>query len=247
MQAIILAAGLGTRLRPLTDKVPKALTEIGNKTLLSNMLDILDEYGIHDVIIVVGYLGDIIKFNIGQQYKDIHITYVENEIYKDTNNNYSLYKAKDFIREDVLLLESDLFCPKEAIRSLIHSKADCSILVSKYNPDTMDGTVVYTDIDNNVYKMVLKENQGLEPITDNALKTVNIYKFSYDFWTKKFMPELEIYLKYHDKKSYYEKVLGTIIYYRNSNIIAILISENLWAEVDDLKDLEVAEKKFCNK
>ena len=81
MKAVILAAGMGTRLRPVTEKIPKGLIKINEKTLLEYSLDILNEYKIREVIIVTGYNADLIEKKIGNNYKDIKITYVKNEKY----------------------------------------------------------------------------------------------------------------------------------------------------------------------
>jgi len=247
MQAIILAAGLGTRLKPLTDTLPKGLTEVCEKPLLINTLDVLNTYDVDEVIIVLGYLGKEIEKACGNLYGKMKITYVYNEIFRETNNNYSLYMAKDYIKDDVLLLECDLFYGKELLQSLIETNADCGIVVSNYNPQTMDGTIVYANEEDSVYKMVLKKNLHLEVMGENPLKTVNIYKFKLSFWKNIFMPELENYIIHHDKKNYYELALGAVIYYGDSDIRAIRVSEDLWAEIDDVHDLELAEAKFGDK
>lgn len=246
MQAVILCAGRGTRLQPLTDTKPKALTEICGVPMLVNALMVLAEHNISEVVIVVGYMKDEIINCCGNEFKGMKITYVYNDIYAETNNNYSLYLTKDYIREDTLLLECDLYYESNILDELMSNEADCSILVSRYNNETMDGTVVYTDNDANVLKMVLKSCQDIDPINELALKTVNIYKFKYEFWETKFIPQLEYYIFFHNKKSYYEKSLGALIYYRDSIIKAVEVSEDLWAEVDDLRDLEKAESKFGN-
>lgn len=244
MQAIILAAGLGSRLKPLTEMLPKALTEVCGKPMIVNALEVCADYQVDEVIIVLGYLGEKIREVCGEEFKNMTIRYVYNEIYRETNNNYSLYLTKDMINDDVLLLECDLFYTKLIMKDLVLSEADCSVMVSKYNPDTMDGTVCYADDEKNIYKLVLKKNQYRETSMRDALKTVNIYKFKYDFWHRIFMTELENYIKNHDRKSYYEQALGAVIYYGDSVVKAIEVPEDSWAEVDNLQDLEAAERKF---
>ena len=244
MQAIILAAGMGSRLRPLTKEMPKALTEVNGQPIITNTLDILSEFKISNVTIVVGYLGDKIKEACGNAYKGMKIQYISNELYSSTNNNYSLYLAKDVVYEDILLIECDILFKKEILDKMMEYKSECSILVSPYNKETMDGTIIYTDSNDKAIELVLGKYQKSDDDFSKAYKTINIYKFSYEFWQNKFVPELENYINNYDKNSYYEQVLGALIYYRDSDIRIICEDENDWGEIDNVQDLLLAEKKF---
>src|SRR5690554_5086347 len=97
MQAIILAAGFGSRLRPITENIPKSLVEINGTPLLLNTLNHLSKYPINEVIIVIGHLKEKIMKKIGHEYKNMRILYVENPIFDKTNNVYSLYLTKNYI------------------------------------------------------------------------------------------------------------------------------------------------------
>lgn len=244
MQAIILAAGFGSRLRPLTDSVHKSLTEVNGKPILINELELLSQNGITETIIVTGYMHDKIEEAIGYSYNGMKITYVYNDEYSVTNNIYSLYLTKDYIKEDVLLLECDLFFENELIKKIIDSKSPCNVLVSKYNKDTMDGTVVKVDGSDRIQHMYLKKMQGDGFDYSDAWKTVNIYKFTYEFSKKYFFPEMELYVNNQSKNSYYELILGALIYYGNIEHKIVTVSEEMWAEIDDINDLYMAETKF---
>ena len=108
MKAIILAAGMASRLRPLTDHKPKCLLEIGKQCLLGRAIEGLIFNGIREVVIVTGYLQEqIIEFVQGH-YPDLKVEYIYNEKYASTNNIYSLWLTKDKIRgERILLLDSE--------------------------------------------------------------------------------------------------------------------------------------------
>ena len=173
------------------------------------------------------------------------ITYVWNKDYSITNNNYSLYLARDFITENCILLECDLFYGKELLKDIVAFDGECGILVSDFNPETMDGTVVFADKNDKVYRMELNRKRG--EAGKGAKKTVNIYYFSYGFWKNIFMNELENYIRYHNRKNYYEKVLGALIFYEDSDIRIVDVEESLWAEIDNEDDLILAEKKFSIK
>lgn len=244
MQAIILAAGFGQRLSPITEKIPKALVMVNGKSLLENALSQLAEYEmIDEVIIVVGHLKDKIMEQIGTSYKGMRITYVDNPRHRQTNNVYSFYLTKEYIRDDVVMLECDLFFNKTLLRSIMDGRAECNILVSPYNKKTMDGTVILTEGDR-AKALVIKKFQTEGFDYTGCMKTVNVYKFSKDFLVNHFLPAIETYVKYESVNSYYELVLGSLIYYGNSDIRVVEISEDCWAEVDDIDDLRRAEEKF---
>lgn len=241
MQAIILAAGKGSRLKDKTVDTPKALISVNGTPLLIRTLNILAEYEIEEVIIVVGYLKEKIKQEIGNKYKNIKITFVDNDKYDCSNNIYSLYLTKDYINEDCLLIECDLYFSKKIISSIINQKADCSIMVSKYNKDTMNGTVITFNASGDVTDLIVKSKQEKIFNYSNKYKTVNIYKFSKDFFLKKYIPNIATYTQTESMNSYYELVLGGLIYYNNSNIKAVVVDESLWREIDDENDLKIAE------
>ena len=160
--------------------------------------------------------------------------------------SYSLFITKDYIKNDCLLLECDLYFSKKIIDSIIKKNTDCSILVSKYNEKTMNGTVITFDKNNNVNNLIVKSKQKEDFNYDDKYKTVNIYKFSKDFFLNKYIPNIETYIKTESMNSYYELVLGGLVYYGNNNIKAVVVNENLWREIDDKRDLKIAEKTKWN-
>ena len=92
MKALILAAGYGRRLQPLTNTIPKSMVEVNGTPLIFNALNHLTALGIRDIGIVVGHMADYIRTHIGDKWKDARITYFENERYLETNNVVSLYQ-----------------------------------------------------------------------------------------------------------------------------------------------------------
>lgn len=121
MKALILAAGFGKRLRPLTDTIPKPMVEVNGVPLLVNALNNLVDCKVYDIGIVVGHMADYIRERIGSEYRGAKITYFENERYLETNNVVSLYVARQFLDDDVLLLEADLFYRKNLIEALLNT------------------------------------------------------------------------------------------------------------------------------
>lgn len=242
MQAIILAAGKGERLRPLTDTMPKCMVPIKKKPLIVHTLDRLSETGkIDEVLIVCGYRAEVIQGHIGNSYCGMKIDYIVNDRYESTNNVYSLYMVGDRIRADCILLECDLFYQQDVIATVLEGDADCNILVSPYNPQTMNGTIV-TVKEGDVKELLIKAHQNPGKDYSKAFKTVNIYRFSEGFFNGKLMPNLEVYVKTGNLQSYYELVIGALIYYGNDRIKANIIDESRWYEIDDMQDYEKVEK-----
>lgn len=118
--AVIPAAGMATRLRPLTAHTPKCLLEVGGKALLGRAMDALSVNGIREAVIVTGYLAPMIKEYIRENYPLMTVHFLHNERYENSNNIYSLYLAKPYARgRDILLLDSDILFDPEIIGRLL--------------------------------------------------------------------------------------------------------------------------------
>lgn len=244
MQGLILAAGMGTRLKSYTKNKPKILMEVQGICLLTNALDQLVRKCVTETIIVVGYKKELVIEKIGFGYHGMKITYVENTLYETTNNIYSFYLAQNYIHDDVIMLEGDLLYNYEIIDKVCDMDAECTILVSKFNPDTMNGTVILADEDGRARSLVLKDMQDKTFDYSNAWKTVNIYKMKRDFIKCHLFPAIELYIKTEDSDSYYEKVLGSLIYYNKHDIWLAKVKEEEWFEIDDETDLNYAVNNF---
>ena len=128
MKAVILAAGVASRLRPLTENTPKCLLKVNGKTLLERTLDNFIENGITDFLIVTGYLQNMIIDFATANYPKINVKFIENKDYSTTNNIYSLYLAESFAGgEDFILSDSDILFSKDII----------SALLTNNNPDVL--------------------------------------------------------------------------------------------------------------
>lgn len=244
MQAIILAAGMGRRLGDLTKNNTKCMLEVNGITLIDRMLIQLSKLPLRRVIIVVGYEGQRLIDYIGNRYDDlINIEYVENPIYDKTNNIYSLALAKEQLQEDdTLLLESDLIFDDALLNLILEDTYPNLALVAKYQT-WMDGTMVRLDDDNNIVNFVPKKAFNYNDV-ESYFKTVNIYKFSKDFATHKYVPFLEAYIEALGNNEYYEQVLRVITFLDKSDLKALPISDERWYEIDDVQDKDIAEALF---
>ena len=126
MKAIILAAGMASRLRPLTSNTPKCLLEVGGRTLLGRSMDALIEAGIREFVIVTGYLHGQIEAFVRQAYGEgISVRFIHNALYETTGNIYSLWLARPEAEgRDILLLDSDLLYDGEIVRRVLTDSHD---------------------------------------------------------------------------------------------------------------------------
>ncbi|MEW9093544.1 MAG: aminotransferase class I/II-fold pyridoxal phosphate-dependent enzyme [Clostridiaceae bacterium] len=243
MQAIILAAGMGKRLKELTNDNTKCMVKVNDVTMIERMLSQLDKLSLSSITIVVGYKGKELQEYIETLNVRTPINYVNNEIYYRTNNIYSLYLAKNYLlKEDTLLLESDLIFEDSVLKKIIEDSYPSLALVAKYE-SWMDGTVVTIDENNNI-KSFLDKKQFRFCDIKNYYKTVNIYKFSKEFSNTHYVPFLEAYSKALGNNEYYEQVLKVITLLDKPEIKAAILGDESWYEIDDIQDLDIAESIF---
>ena len=126
MIAVILAAGMASRLRPLTNDRPKCLLTVGTRGLLGRTVDSIKAAGITELVVVTGYRGEMIRSFLTDNYKDMQISFVDNVDYQTTNNIYSLWLAKDYVAgKDFILLDSDILFDGRIINRLLGSEGTC--------------------------------------------------------------------------------------------------------------------------
>lgn len=244
MQAIILAAGMGKRLGEYTQDNTKCMLKVNGVRLIDRTLEALYTVGVSRVVLVVGYKGQNVRDYVGTSYKNIPIEYVDNPIYDKTNNIYSLFLAKDYlISEDTLLLESDSIFDSAVVQKLVDDPNPNLALVDKYE-SWMDGTVVTLDDERRILRIIDKEHFRYEEIS-KYYKTVNIYKFSKVFSMKYYVPFLAAYSSALGNNEYYEQVLRVILHLRNAPLKALPLNGELWYEIDDIQDLDIASGLFA--
>jgi len=124
MKAVILAAGMASRLRPLTSDTPKCLLKVGERTLLQRSMDALVEVGIRQFVIVTGYLHEQIETFVRETYgESIRVRFIHNKDYETTNNIYSLWLARPEAEgQEILLLDSDLLYDGQILKRVLADK-----------------------------------------------------------------------------------------------------------------------------
>jgi len=244
MDAIILAAGMGKRLKNLTKDKTKCMITVNEITLIERMLNQLDKLNLDKIVLVIGYQSEKLTEFISTLNINTPIEYIYNNIYDKTNNIYSLFLAKNYLESsDCLILESDLIFEEGILEDLITDERPNLALVDKFE-SWMDGTVVTIDENDNISNFLTKDQFSFDEI-QNYYKTVNIYKFSSDFSNHYYIPFLEAYIKSLGYNEYYEQVLKVISNFADSNIKVNKIEGKSWYEIDDIQDLNIAESIFA--
>ena len=244
MQALILAAGMGRRLGEKTRNNTKCMIEVNGVRLIDRVLNQLKSHDIDRVVIVAGYCRESLMSHVGDDYQGIPIHWIINPIYDKTNNIYSLALAKDeLVKDDTLLIESDLIFEDELLQMIFEDPRPNVALVAKYET-WMDGTMVCIDDQNNITNFVPKQAFTYANV-DSYYKTVNIYKFSKEFSRGVYVPFLEAYSAVMGNNEYYEQVLRVITLLDSANLKALPIGNTRWYEIDDIQDLDIAEALFA--
>lgn len=243
MQAVILAAGMGKRLKELTQNNTKCMVKVNGVTLIDRMLSQIDKHHLSRIVIVIGYEGQKLIDYISTLGIETPIYYVNNPIYDKTNNIYSLALAKDWLlKDDTMLFESDLIFEDSVLEAIISDPRETLALVDKYE-SWMDGTCVKLADDDSIEAFIPGKRFKFNEIKD-YYKTVNIYKFSRHFSQTHYVPFLDAYQSALGENEYYEQVLRVITMLDDPEIKALRLNGQQWYEIDDIQDLDIAESIF---
>ncbi|MDF2567833.1 MAG: biosynthesis choline kinase, partial [Oscillospiraceae bacterium] len=211
--AVILAAGQAKEF-----DIPVGLLNVGDEKLIDRTLDVLSAHGISEIYMVIGFKGEMYEQHLSSR----NVTFIYNKQYQSTGTMYSLSLAKETIKDDFLLIESDLLFEENAIKSLLQSsKKDCLLLASPRS----SGDEAFVELDENgdIYR-ISKDIHQLNQINGEV---IGISKISQELFRKM----TESFSKNNNKKIYYEYVIENIgrIYKINS----LLVDDLAWGEIDN--------------
>jgi histidinol-phosphate/aromatic aminotransferase/cobyric acid decarboxylase-like protein/CTP:phosphocholine cytidylyltransferase-like protein len=246
-RAVILAAGRGSRLHALTGDSPKCLTEIGGESILERALRALASLSVTEAVVVIGYMGAMVRNRIGSRFEGIDILYVEAPDYATTNNIRSLWDARDYLDQDLVLLEADVAFDATVVETLL-AQSGSSAAVAPFDP-ALSGTVVRRNSAGQVTSFVLGTEQGPQFDTKDTFKTVNIYVLREQLLREHFLPRLSNEIAAGHANKYYETILRDCVADPKAevDIAAVDVSASRWSEIDDARDLDVAEFIFLNR
>lgn len=244
-KAIILVAGMGTRLKPLTNVEHKCMTKVCGVPIIKNTLIELEKNGFSEVILVVGYLKERLEQQIRQFALNLKITFVENPIYDKTNTVYSLKKGleKVSVFDELYVIEGDVFFEDKVLQKLIQEKCKNATVLEKYN-SKLEGTFAEINAEQCVVDWRHKSEQEDGYRLEDKYKTVNLHKFSFDFVEKILKREMIEFIGEKGCNQPFEKVMRKIVKKNISIMQGVILQGEKWYEIDDLQDLKVAEKIF---
>ena len=234
--ALLLAAGTGSRLYPLTKSSPKCLTTVNEKSILERLIRNLKTQGFKRLVIVTGYKKECIMDVLGSKSDDLCIEYVYSSLYKTTNNIYSLWMARNRINEPFVLFESDLILNSSLLNEMVFPD---KIAVAQMQPG-LNGTTVSLSETNRVTRFHKGTTDGY---SDIRYKTVNIYSFSLSSW-KAIIKRLDQYISKGRVNCYYETVFAEMVSNKSLKFEAVSFDHKPWYEIDTVLDLAEAEKLF---
>jgi choline kinase len=234
--AVLLAAGTGSRLQPMTNNAPKCLTEVSAVSILERLVSNLRQSGFKRLVVVVGHLERRIRDFLTIHAGGLSVEYVVSRQYLTTNNIYSLWLIRKEIQEPFLLLESDLVFDTSLLQNMLWPD---KIAVSHILP-WMNGTTVTIDSSGWIKAFHIGPGEVPKKMT---YKTVNIYSFSLASW-KRVEGRLERHISEGKLKAYYEVVLAELIAEGALSLQAVFFDPNRWYEIDTMEDLRQTERIF---
>ncbi len=237
--AIILAAGLGSRLKPITNENPKCMAEVKGKSILMHNLDLLEKNGIQEAVIVIGYLGQKIIEKVGDSVDNMKISYIWNNDYAHTNSMYSLWLARDYLEKGSLVIEGDCIYEEYIIRRLLQSNNARSYWGANRFTEQNDGCMLTAENGQIIKIDIVREK--LSEYRDNFYKSAGLLKIE--------SPEgmlisrfLDDEVKKNNVEIYYDLVLAGNI--NDVEIFIMDIGDLKWFEIDSINDLKIAESLF---
>lgn len=239
MKAIILAAGMASRLRPLTLTTPKSLLKVGERSLLQRSMDALIANGVTEFCIVTGYLHEMIEDFVKKQYADsIRVTFIYNRVYETTNNIYSLWLARPFAEgEEVLLLDSDLLYDPQIVTRVLAADVPNVLTLIRHELGEEEMKVV-TDAQGSIKEISKTCNPA-----DAAGESLGIEKMGKEY-TKALYRELEPMMnEEHLENVFYERAFERLIP-QGYTYQVLDVTELFSCELDTIEDFENAKAKI---
>jgi len=236
MKALILAAGYGSRLAPLTDSIPKSLVPVNGKPILFKQLENLYDNGVTDITVISGYRANMLEAAVHDRFRDVKI--IESVDYRETNNMYSAYLAREAMAGDeFLMMNADVFFDASVIGTLLAFEAPNAIVtdIGFYLEESM--------------KVIEAEDGHLTHISkqippEEALgASIDVYRFSAEAGEAFFRKCAEYIEQKGERKLWSEVALDGILSEVDFRACPL---NGRWYEIDDHDDLAAAERIFAD-
>ena len=251
-KALIIAAGLGSRLKKHTENLPKCMLDFGGKTLLQRQLDAYKKNSITDISVIRGYKKEKIKYK--------GLKYFENTDYKNNNILNSIFYAEDFINGNIIISYSDILFDSTVVKRLLKSNHDISVVVDidwrgyyvgrKDHPISEAENVIFNS--NNEVEKIGKINTGNEEVHGEFIGMIKLTDRGAQIFKEHFHRLRKIYWnKPFQRAKIFQKAYLTDFIQELVDIgikVHCVIIESGWKEIDTVEDYKKAlvgfKKKF---
>ena len=239
MKAVILAAGVGSRLRPHTNDKPKSMVEIKGISILKRMIDTIQSVGIKELVVLTGYHHQKIEEFITKNYPDLDVTFVHNDKYDQTNTGYSLWMTKDSVSEsDFVKFDADVVFEQEVLKRLLEHPATSALCIDTNINLAAEEVKVIADEDGKVIAV----GKGLDPHKSTG-ESIGIEKISKEA-AKVLFSELEkLMADPANHQRYYDDSYTTLVE-QGIPFHHVDITGLKWVEIDNHDDLALATELF---
>ena len=237
MKAIIMAAGIGSRLLKISNGKPKCLIIAGKETLISRMVRLLRQCNIHDITVITGYMSHLIHQDLGEK-----VRYFNNPFYQATNSIASLWLARELLTKDVILMNADLFLEDNILNIALSQTKNAVMLSDSTRIETADFRFGV-----NGDRILKTGNKLANDETD--CEYVGVARIDKNF-IHQFKNRLEYLLSKGDFNNWWEGVLYSFIE-EGVDIFHADVKGEFWTEVDNLNDYQRLtswlSKKYSNR
>lgn len=235
MKAVILAAGIGSRLRPLTNDIPKCMVEVNGVKIIEKQIKNLLKNNINDILVIIGYKQEKIRKYLQENFSFVNI--IENEKYLETNNMYSMSLAKEFVNnESFIFMNADVFFEEKIITELLADKREDLIVCDNGNYLEESMKIIVNSKEKNIEKI------SKQIVEEEAYgTTIDLYKLSKKSAIK-FFDIIENYIKEKKEINMWTEVAVQELLKQEK-----FYSKDIklkWVEIDNFDDLKLAEKLF---
>ena len=233
MKALILNSGLGSRMGVLTSNHPKCMTEISeHETIISRQLKQLAAAGVEEVVITTGYYDEVLVDYCNVLDLPLRFTFVKNPSYDSTNYIYSIYCAREYLNDDIILMHGDLVFENEVLERIVSSPVSCMAVSSTLPLPQKDFKAVVRE------GMVMKV--GIE-FFDEAMEAQALYRLNKSDWIK-WLDKISEFCESGKTGVYAENALNELD--GEANIHALDVENLLCSEIDNQEDLQTVTEKL---
>ncbi|MBR2191937.1 MAG: phosphocholine cytidylyltransferase family protein [Bacteroidaceae bacterium] len=235
MIAIILAAGMATRLRPLTNDRPKCLLQVGSRCLLQRLVDGIKSAGLTEVVVVTGYRAEMIRDFINEHYPELTVHFIHNADFQTTNNIYSLWLTREYIEgQDAILMDSDILMDPLLLQRMLQQKVS-SLALNRHELGEEEIKVVVDEQMN-----IVELNKTCDP--ESAIGESVGVELMLQPYTTALFPELEkMMIEEQLENVFYERAFERLI--PQGQTFKVVDTTDLFSiELDTVEDFQNAQR-----